>query len=77
MILQGNYSIDDMIDELINHSEFKRKNRKHWYKRIEDHIQHLNTIEGDSRNKKWGPGGHNLRVTNSVQTNIVFFDYPI
>ncbi|MCK3683978.1 hypothetical protein [Maribellus sp. YY47] len=75
MILEGTYTIEMMIDALIDKPKFHKKTRKQWEKRISDHILHLSTEEGDSRNQINGDGGHNLNVSISEETGIVKFDY--
>jgi hypothetical protein len=72
MVLKGTYDIDQMIDLLSENPKLKSKSRSQWEKRIKDHLLHLSTAEGDSRNRASGQGGHNLPVIESASGKIKF-----
>jgi hypothetical protein len=72
MILKGNLSIDEMINELSLNNTLKTKNKTQWEKRIRDHILHLSTSDGDSRNRAAGHGGHKLPVIETNDGKIAF-----
>ena len=74
MILEGKFSIEQMIDKLNKNPNLKIKNRSKWLKRIQDHILHLKTIEGDSRNLSSGISGHNIKIKQAT-TGEILFDY--
>ena len=59
MILQGTYTIDEMINEL---TPRKAKTRDHWRRRIEGHIEHLQG--GDSWGGARGQIPHKLKIAS-------------
>jgi hypothetical protein len=73
MILSGNFTINQMIKELSKNPNFKSKDYPQWEQRIKDHILHLSTLEGDSRNRASGVGGHNLKIKEN-EFGEFFFD---
>jgi hypothetical protein len=73
MILRGDMTIQDMVKELSSDERLKEKSGIQWEKRIKDHIAHLSTVEGDSRNQASGQGGHDLPITITPK-GIVRFD---
>jgi len=75
MVLKGTYPIEMMIDELSKNPDLTEKNITQWKKRIEDHIVHLSSSEGDSRNRASGSGGHSLKIAISEESKEVFFNY--
>jgi hypothetical protein len=72
MILSGNFKINQMIKELSKNPNFKSKDYHQWEQRIKEHILHLSTLEGDSRNRASGMGGHNLRIKKNESGTIAF-----
>ena len=74
MVLEGCFSIQKMAIELSKNPALKAKSINQWEKRIKDHILHLSSTEGDSRNRASGVGGHNLRV-KETSSGAIAFDY--
>ena len=72
MVLEGRYTIIEMIDLLSKKTNLKQKSKSQWEKRIRDHLLHLSTSEGDSRNKASGQGGHNLPIIERPGGTIKF-----
>ncbi|MDX8338780.1 hypothetical protein SLH46_06285 [Draconibacterium sp. IB214405] len=73
LILEGKYTIKDMIRILKQDHTFRKKTDKEWERRVMNHIEHLSTIEGDARN--FTTEGHNLKVEVSDSTGIISFNY--
>jgi len=61
-----------MIDLLSANSNLKSKTKSQWEKRVRDHLSHISTVEGDSRNRASGQGGHNLPVVERADGTIKF-----
>lgn len=72
MVLEGNNTIDDMVNALSNNPALKPKRDSQWKKRIRDHLIHLSTQEGDSRNIASGQGGHSLNLEEDSAGRICF-----
>lgn len=72
MVLEGSYDMDQMINLLSDNPNLKLKSKAQWKKRIRDHILHLSTAAGDSRNRASGQGGHNLPVVEGSSGKIKF-----
>ena len=73
MILEEKYTIKEMAMILSSNKALTSKDLKAWEKRINDHIEHLATKEGDAKNRASGVGGHNLKI-KEVQRKLMF-DY--
>lgn len=73
LILEGKYTLKDMIRILKQDHSFRKKTDEEWERRIMNHIEHLSTIEGDARN--FTTRGHNLSVEISESSGIVSFKY--
>ncbi len=72
MILEGVYSIGEMIEKLVANNTLTPKNSAQWEKRIRDHILHLSTTKGDSRNRASGQNGHNINIKTTAKGKIAF-----
>jgi len=62
---------DDIIEELSANLKLNSQNRDQWAKRIEDHILHFSTSEGDSSNRVAGHGGHKLKNIETVDDSKI------
>lgn len=56
MLLEGRYSLDDMIDQLDEEFSEKKKTRRRWEKRIRSHFEHLQHSDA-------GQIPHNCKLT--------------
>ncbi len=74
MVLEGNCSIDEMVLQLKSNPNFKIKNESQWKTRISNHLLHISTLDGDSRNRSEGLQCHNLKLKENESGKIVF-DY--
>ena len=72
IILKGCLSIEQMIEDLSKNPNLKSKSYAQWEKRIKNHILHLSTAEGDSRNRASSVGGHDLKIIEKASGAIAF-----
>ncbi len=72
MVLEKKYSIDQMITKLKSNPNLKPKSDIKWEKRVNDHILHLSTKDGDSRNRAEDLNCHNLNLIENEEGKISF-----